>query len=250
MNKSLISFFLVFALVLAPVFTVSAKSVNEKKSLLSRLLARFQRVEKVERVVLEPVVEINQPAINAESLSLVSSNPPSGAIRTGQPSNPDGTGFWDPKGAWQTIEVIMSGNTASVAPEMFEVKGTSADTPKVTGIMPSEKAGAVTLVLSHPIQVGWTTIVLKSSGQTINLGYLPGDVDQSGAFTAADWLKLIDALNGVADLPLYMTDIDNSGVFTPADLLRLIDMINGADHFVALNLFGASIPALPEVSLN
>lgn len=242
MSKYFLSALIVFVLATSPAFAASKRAVSLRfvERFLSKISHKEQVVKPEENLALKPQ-PVDNHELNASVLSLVSSNPPSGTIYAGQPFNPDGTDFWSQKGAPMMIQVAMSGNVAALAPEMFEVTGSSPDAPRVVGIMPTEKEGVVSLVLSHPIQIGWTTITLKSTGENVRLGYLPGDVTGDGVFNPHDWLKLIDALNGAADLPLYSTDIDNSGKFTSADLLRLIDLINGADRYASLNLFGSSI---------
>ncbi len=262
MNKYFISGALALTLVLTPAFGIAAKvhaaqtEKNSRPSLWSRILSRFNDrpapkvVKPIEPVIVPPetVLPIPEPQVNV--LAMVSSNPPSGAVISGQPWSTDGALYGGSK--IQIIEVTMSNTATAMVAEDFEVTSPNPDTPRVVSLMPSEKNNTVKLVLQYPLPLGvWTTITHKASGSKIVLGRLPGDVNQDGAFTPHDILKMVDYQNGVADLPLYAVDMDNSEAFTPADFLRLIDLINGADKLDPVGearWFGRSLGPNPLTS--
>ena len=95
-------------------------------------------------------------------------------------------------------------------------------------------------VLSRNILPGERiTITHKPSGSSVCLGFLPGDVDQSGMVASADILEMVDIINGVKRVPLYIGDIDRSGVIAPADQLAFTDILNSSN--------GKTLPACPAL---
>ena len=71
----------------------------------------------------------------------------------------------------------------------------------------------------------------------MHVSALPGDVNGDRYTGVGDVLELIDALNLAAYPPWgnYGTDIDQSGAFNAADVLGLIDLLNGAGVFAPWN---------------
>ncbi len=55
----------------------------------------------------------------------------------------------------------------------------------------------------------------------------------------ADLLEMIDIMNGVKKVPLYIGDIDGSGVIAPADQLAFTDILNATN--------GKTLPACPAL---
>lgn len=88
----------------------------------------------------------------------------------------------------------------------------------------------------------WTTLTHTDTGASVRIGSLPGDINNDGMVDSADTGDLISHLRQEAVPPLdpWQYDIDRSGRCTPADFLRLIDLMNGADQYEIWN--GASLP--------
>ena len=112
--------------------------------------------------------------------------------------------------------------------------------PVIDRVITNDFARRIVVRLKEPIEAGkWTCLGLLDP--TVEppdppvvvakwcLGYLPGDVDGNRISEGADIDALIDALDGIHELPEHSTDINRSVVRTNgADLLRLIDLLNGA----------------------
>lgn len=174
-----------------------------------------------------------------QPISIVSSNPPDGAIDARQPSNIDGT---NPTG-WQTVDLTFDGVVVNVLPGDFAVtqEGGVGPAPTVLGTVPLSDF-EIRVILSESVEpLARTSIHHDPSATSVQLGYLPGDVNGDGTTAPVDILSLIDSLNGVGvPRAIWSTDIDRSGVAQPADILRLIDLLNGAEAFEIYN--GASLP--------
>ncbi|MCH8252843.1 MAG: VCBS repeat-containing protein [Planctomycetes bacterium] len=160
-------------------------------------------------------------------VSIVSSDPPDGARDARQPFDPDGE---NPTG-WNSLQITFSGEATGVTVSDFTVTHTAeGPAPVVTAV--TVDGSIVGLELSESIApLSWTTITHAASDTSTRLGYLPADVNEDGISTAGDVLALIDALNGVTDLPEYKTDTDRSGASNAADILRVIDLLNGAGAY-------------------
>jgi hypothetical protein len=117
--------------------------------------------------------------------------------------------------------------------------------PEVVDVV-SSGIDMVTLTFSEPIEPGaWTVLTHTESGESLCLGYLPGDVNGDGSSKAGDIVALIDSVNaaGTEQLPIYSTDIDRNGVVTARDILRLIDLLNGAGAI--RSWMGETLPPSP-----
>jgi glucose/arabinose dehydrogenase len=100
---------------------------------------------------------------------------------------------------------------------------------------------SIEVTLSAPIApLAWTTIFHHESRMSLQLGYLPGDVDASRTTTVLDLLSLIDALNGEATYPFWSLDINRSESLESSDVILLIELFDGVvDGQMYL---GASLP--------
>lgn len=171
-------------------------------------------------------------------ISIVTSNPPDGAIDARQPfdlngENPDG---------WSAIHLAFDGDVSGLEVGDFELtqQGGAGLPPEIVAVN-VEAQDSVELVFSDIIaELAWTTIRHIESDTSVRIGFLPGDVNGDGTASANDVLALIDALNGQTSLPDYSTDIDRSGVSNAADVLREIDLLNGAEAFSPY--LGESLP--------
>jgi len=101
------------------------------------------------------------------------------------------------------------------------------------------------MVLERPISgENWTTIEYAGGFGTIEYASLPANANGDDYANAIDMLDLLDCLNGQMGLcpyGVYSTDLDHSGAFTVADYLTLVDLLNGAGRFVVWN--GRSLPS-------
>jgi subtilisin-like proprotein convertase family protein len=101
--------------------------------------------------------------------------------------------------------------------------------------------------LDRPITAGeWTTFSYEgvTTPTEVNIGFLPGDVDQSGTSTTFDITALIDCLNNQQLCADYQVDMDRSGLRNGNDITRLIDILQSPpqDPFPWLNV---SLPPEP-----
>ncbi len=174
---------------------------------------------------------------------IIASYPPDGAIDARQPSELDGS---NPTG-WQSIDLTFAGDLSllpGLVADDFAVtqEGGVEPVPTVVEVLPVEGEDRVVRVtLDRAISVrAWTTITHTESDTSVCLGYLPGDVNADQTSVPADILRVIDALNGIIDLPIWSTDVDRSGEAGPPDILREIDLLNGADAYDTF--LGATLP--------
>ncbi len=106
--------------------------------------------------------------------------------------------------------------------------------PAITGVAASDDTH-VSLTLKTIIETrAWTTITHLSSGTSIRLGYLPGDVNADHVSNVTDVTALVDTLSGVAPAkPIWSMDIDQSQTITGADALEVVDLLNGTEAYEA-----------------
>jgi len=207
-------------------------------------LYNFRFVTDTPPVLGEVTIELFRPGtvsdvtvaalVPGPHLSLTSSDPSDGAIDARQPYEVDGT---NPAG-WQQIDVSFSGNPAALTPASFSVTGEGGmgQTPEIYDVIPLD-ADTVTIYLTGPIEVGaWTRFTYSATGESVRIGYLPGDVNGDGTSGARDILALVDALNNVGDArPIWSTDVNRSGVPGSTDILREVDLLNGAGEYDVYN---------------
>jgi len=175
--------------------------------------------------------------------NIVSSVPANNSIDARQPSNIDGSGAF----GWDSIDITFESSTAGVEAAHFNVTINPADQAAPTITKATANGNTVSLQLDSRIPPGhWTNFTYTGpgdgTGDSVRLGFLPGDV--SGDLTSGplDILRLIDGLNGVppAFLGVFQCDLDRSTQCGPADILREIDVLNGADGFDVWN--GRTLP--------
>jgi len=178
------------------------------------------------------------PIPDCEFISIVSADPPDGAIDARQPSEFDGG---DVVG-WSSFDLTFDRDPAELNRFDFEVtqEGGQGEPPTVTSVMPL--GGNVLRVnLSAGIApAAWTTITHLDSGTSVCVGYLPGDVNGDGTSGPLDVLRLIDCLNSAAVCEIRQCDVDRSGKCDARDALREVDLLNGANAYGAWN--GQSLP--------
>ena len=138
---------------------------------------------------------------------------------------------------WQTIEIRFSDAMSGVEPGDFTLSEKGGD-----GIPPSIESVAridsrtVLVILNEPLEPGtWIELSHVSSGTSISLGYLPGDVNGDGTVSPyADTLALIDCINIPDRCAPWQQDLDRSGQAEgESDRQTLFDLYRGAAESTA-----------------
>lgn len=172
--------------------------------------------------------------------SIVASDPPDGAIDARQPIEVDG---FTPAG-WRFVELTFANaNPPCMGPESFVVtrEGGSGPIPNVAGVEVLD-SDRLRVVLDRPIPVGaWTRITHVDSGESVRIGFLPGDVNLTRTTAPSDLVDLIDSANEVGGVrPIASTDIDRNGKLDAADVARMIELLDGSGPFGSY--LGATLP--------
>jgi hypothetical protein len=186
--------------------------------------------------VAQKQITIKDPA---KSFAMVGSNPPMNAIDARRPTDPNGSN----RTGWSVFDMTLNSEPCQMSPSRFTVTqiGGTQVPPVVSAVTPMGSK-AVRLTLNKAIDSGaWTLIEDTLSDVSVEVGFLPGDVNGNGTATPSDILTLIDSLNGIRSVPLWSSDVDRSGTAAPADILTIIDLLNGAGGYAAWN--GMSLPA-------
>ncbi len=171
-------------------------------------------------------------------IAIVESTPPNNAIDARQPSSLT-MGCMDSPG-FDSVLLTFDGDAEDVDVDDFELSTVpQGGEPIIAAVQPDGMTAELFFETAIPVGY-WTVITHITSGTSVRLGFLPGDVNNDRTASPVDILKLIDHLNGVESYAAYQTDIDRSGVTNPADILRVIDLLNGADCFDAYN--GQTLP--------
>jgi len=184
-------------------------------------------------------------ACTSEVCTIVSSSPPSGAIDARQPHNIDGT---NPDG-WRFVDITFScTRAADITAAEFSVTEPSGGDGVAAGIdtVTPQSADTVRVELLDRIEPGaWTKFTHTTSGTSVCLGYLPGDVNNDRtANPAIDLGALIDCINNPGTCATFRTNIDRLGTDPGAlDITRLIDLYNGAGSFDSVT--GSTLGAVP-----
>ncbi len=122
----------------------------------------------------------------------------------------------------------------------FSISDTGGTAPSIASAT-TENGRIVTLALSDRIALQqWTTITVNARAQcspqsllsdSIDIGFLPADIDQSGTVDPFDLLTFRQFVNGVsAPIPgvtMDFIDTDRDGQVLPFDLLAFRALING-----------------------
>ncbi len=176
---------------------------------------------------------VNVPA----PLTLLSSFPPSDSIDARQPSDIGGA---NPAG-WDTIHLMFDADPTGLGAEDFTI---TTDPPVTNPTIQSVTVlnDTVTIQLDGFIPVeAWTIFTHNASGQSVRLGYLPGDVNGSLQSNAQDITSLVNAINGVGPiLEDWSTDVNRSNMTQSQDITTLVNLLNGAGSFNVF--FGATLP--------
>jgi hypothetical protein len=178
--------------------------------------AKNEKIEPVQSVPL--IVHISSPT---QWLRIQTSVPENGAIDARLLSRKERYCHWD------SVSLTSSGDAAELRPGDFEVIDGSENPPRIEKLeVGAESAGTAVLRLNHGIAEGrWTKIVHKPSQSAIQIGCLPGDVNNDAALDGRDVMNLIEVLNGARQLPPERTDLNSDNTTTAQDLVRLVDAV-------------------------
>ena len=173
-------------------------------------------------------------------LAVVASAPENEAIDARQPSDPNGS---DPAG-WRSFDLTFNGETCLASPSDFFVSQ-EGGTPDPLGIAGFQRLvpDGVRILLNRIIDpAAWTTVTHDPTGESVRVGFLPGDANANGTSDSDDILAVIEHLNEQADPPfaIWQCDIDRSDSCGPADILRIVDLLNGAETYEIWN--GRTLP--------
>jgi hypothetical protein len=171
----------------------------------------------------------------APGLNLVTSDPADGAIDACKPHDADNASNLY---GWHRVTLIFDGAADSVDAADFTVDEIGGDglAPDILAVMLLDTEIVEVLFTERIEPLAWTVLTYVPSGQTVTLGFLPGDTDQDGFAGTFDVLALIDHLNGAITLPgYYATDIDRSNETNSFDVLEVINLLNGAAEYDVYN---------------
>lgn len=138
-------------------------------------------------------------------------------------------------------------DSSTVNSDCWVITETGSGTPPTLVNVVQLGSNRVRLDLDRPITAGqWTSFGYTGvNPSVVDIGFLPGDVDQSGTSTTFDITALVDCLSGNAVCAVYQKDIDRSGLSNGNDITRLIDVLQDPplDPFPWLNV---SLPPQPN----
>ena len=156
-------------------------------------------------------------------------------IDAGQPHEPYAPE--NPQG-YDMIQLWMSGDATGAEADDFYIMTSEGNSMPIENIYVSQQV--VTLLLYDPIPVQAWTAVTHCSKSNACIGYLPGDVDNSGVTNGADILAQIDCLNDRTECTFkWCHDIDRDDDIDEDDLDRLMDLLDGVGYDP---WYGESIP--------
>ncbi len=161
-------------------------------------------------------------------------------------------------------EPVVAVGGGDLTPDSFQVTGTGAGHPNVIAVDDTDDP-VIELTLSSPIPLlEWTTVVAVvedlsgnaiagfgdlgpgvNEADRVDIAFLPGDIDQSGAVDPLDLLRFKQLVNGISTPDqgglTDFIDVDRSGSVNPLDLLRFKQSINGVSPPSTQTWAGASL---------
>jgi len=130
-------------------------------------------------------------------------------------------------------------DSSTVNEDCWVITETGGASPPVVVTVDQLGGNRVRVNLDRPITAGqWTTFgYIGRNRSLVDIGFLPGDVDQSGVATSFDITALIDCIDQAVQCADYQADTDRSGLVTGNDITRLIDILQSpaCDPFPWLN---------------
>jgi len=128
----------------------------------------------------------------------------------------------------RTEFLFLFDDSSGVTQECFSISETGlGSAPAIIGF--NQTDGGIVLELDRIItKREYTTFTYhhdSGKAQHFDVGFLPGDIDQSNCFTGSDILAYVDCVN-LQNCPLQITDVNRSGQTNPNDILTMVDIVN------------------------
>lgn len=173
---------------------------------------------------------INFPVSTAQCSQIVAADPVNCDVDGRQPHD---IGNTVPAQGITSIDLVLSApcsaNTLTPADFSLSVNPPGGTPPTITGVGGS--GNNATLTLSGPILPDKWTCIMRTGGNQVCVGFLPGDVNANLVANTADVTAAISSLNGMVPEPLLATDTNRSTVHTAEDLVRILDIFNGGGAY-------------------
>lgn len=143
-----------------------------------------------------------------------------------------------------------------ITPNSFALSQTGGGDAPIVESLSTEDGRVITLNLDRTLTPGeWTTVEINAvsdcSGEpldgetTLQIGFLPGDVNQNGVVQPTDLFAFRQYVNGLATPDIGTVedyiDTDRDGNISPIDLFRYRGLINGVSP-ATQSWAGASLP--------
>ncbi len=166
--------------------------------------------------------------------TIISSNPPNGAIIAQNTSD-----------VVNEFGVTFSRPLDSLSAKQFTVSSSGANNS--VSLVRWAVGSNYALSLSNPLSPGERiTISFAPSGPFACLGYLPGDVNQSGTTNVQDLTALNNCINS-QNCQLWQADINRDGAVNSNDITTLLGLMNGS--IGGTKWLNKTLPACPAGSV-
>ncbi len=150
---------------------------------------------------------------------------------------------------------INNADGTPLSASAFSVSDTGGAAPGIAGITTADGRTVTINLTDHISLQQWTTLSVSGSAQcdagllindSIQIGYLPCDVDQTGSVTPFDLLTFRQYVNGVSEPAVGVVtdyiDTNRNGTSDPFDLLVFRQLINGVTPPATQPWNGQSLP--------
>ncbi len=150
---------------------------------------------------------------------------------------------------------IENADGTALSASAFAISDTGGAAPGVASISTADGRTVTINLTDHITLQEWTTINVSGRAQcdsglliddSIQVGYLPADVDQNGSVTPFDLLTFRQYVNGVSSpafgVALDYTDTNRNGASDPFDLLVFRQLVNGVSPPATRVWNGQSLP--------
>jgi hypothetical protein len=183
------------------------------------------------------------PCGNCPAGTVTFNSPPPGILDAGRPYPPtDATQLL----GIQTIQVTAP--TGANLLGCWSVCETASNGPAngIAGIT-DNGGGQFTIQLARPITLGAVTKLTYKGNSPYDIAHYiahPANLNVDGYANVTDVLALVNALDGSAPLPvgLLSGDVDRSGAVTAADILDLVGLLNGEGAYTIWNNSPKPVP--------
>lgn len=172
--------------------------------------------DKVGGAILPVDIEDTIVDVAKNTLRVIASDPPNGAIDARAPLS-------NAAGGWKLVSLTFNGDTAALSASDFTVDDGSTAPPKIIGFEP--KGSVLEITLNRPVTSGrWTSILHRRSSTGVRLGSLRGDVNNDGRLALDDLFELVYLPSG-DETPVYRVDVNHDDRRSIADALRVLDVL-------------------------